>query len=229
MDDTIYELIDKYLKREMSAGESLNFEQEALNNPELRREIELTYRIKRSLIDRQQKLYKTSHWESRRRYKLAGFATIMSVAAVLAIGLFLIKPTLDTDMDNNVVAVANVNTARKLTEESEEAIAYAKKSISEGKDEIAIAEVTRLEEERVIPTLNDISDGQFIMSHTLEAKDADLLSRDAYELHWIKIQSLITLGKSEEAINDLENFVLIEGIYQHSADSLLTLIKQNIK
>ena len=51
MDERNYELIDRYLRKEMSPEESLNFEQEALNNPELRKEVELTYRIKRSLTD----------------------------------------------------------------------------------------------------------------------------------------------------------------------------------
>ena len=45
MDERNFELIDKYLRREMTPEERLNFEQEALNNPELRRETELTYRI----------------------------------------------------------------------------------------------------------------------------------------------------------------------------------------
>lgn len=66
MDERIFDLIDKYLRKEMSPEESLNFEQDALNNPELRKEIELTYRIKRSLTDRQQKLHKTTQWERKK-------------------------------------------------------------------------------------------------------------------------------------------------------------------
>ena len=68
MEEKHFELIDKYLRKEMSPEESLNFEQEALNNPELRKEIELTYRIKRSLTDRKQKLYKTAQWERKKKY-----------------------------------------------------------------------------------------------------------------------------------------------------------------
>lgn len=225
MDERNYEFIDKYLRKEMSPEESLIFEQEALNNPELRKEIELTYRIKRSLTDRQQKLHKTAQWESKKKYRIARYATITSVAAMLIVGFFLTKPVIENGSSNNSVASATIESPEVLKEKSGEAIVSVQRSISEGKEEIAIAEITKLEKQNVIPTLNEVSGGRYIMSHTLESEDAEILSKDAYELHWLKIQSLITIGKKTEAMEMLKSFVTVEGKYKVTADSLLNSMK----
>lgn len=55
----------------------------------------------------------------------------------------------------------------------------------------------------------------------MEVEDANVLSKNAYELHWLKIQSLITIGKKEEAIQLLMYFIQIEGIHKAAADSIL--------
>lgn len=226
MDERNFELIDKYLRREMTPEERLNFEQEALNNPELRRETELTYRIKRSLADRQRKLHRTAHCEIKKKYKIVGAATAASIAAVLAVGFFLTKPAQNTEVSSEIIAAnTSVDAPETLKKKSEEAIVTVKKSISEGKEEVAIAEVTKLEDENIIPTLSDISAGKFVVSHHMEVEDADVLSKDAYELHWLKIRSLIAIGKKEEAIQLLMSFVQIEGIHKAAADSLLQKMK----
>ena len=225
MDERNYELIDKYLRKEMSPEESLNFEQEALNNPELRKEVELTYRIKRSLADRQQKLQKTAQWERKRIYGIARYATLTSVAALLVAGFFLLKPAIESGTSENMVASATIESPEILKEKSGEAIVSVQRSISEGNAETAIAEVTKLEEQNVIPTLDDVSAGRFLMSHTLDPEDVDILSKDAYELHWLKIQSLITIGKKAEALELLKSFVTVDGKYKATADSLLNSMK----
>ncbi|MGN0234062.1 MAG: hypothetical protein ACI4B5_06555 [Bacteroidaceae bacterium] len=221
MEDRMHERIDRYLRKEMSGEESLLFEQEALNNPDLRREIELTYRIKRRLADRQHKLFRTAHWERKRRIKHVCFVTMTSVAAILVVGFFLNRPVTGTSEMSELLASANVSTSQEMKKMGEEAVVSVKQSISQGKEEVAIAEVTRLEKQDVIPTLNEVSDGKFIMNHTLESADADALCRDAYELHWLRIKSLITIGKTEQAVDLLRRFVLVEGKYRVAADSLL--------
>lgn len=226
MDERNYELIDKYLRKEMSPEESLNFEQEALNNPELRKEIELTYRIKRSLTDRKQKLHKTAQWERKKKHRIALYATMSSVAAMIIVGFFLTKHVIENAASDNLVASTTIESPEILKEKSGEAIVSVQRSISEGKEEVAIAEVTKLEEQKVIPSLNEISEGRYIMSHTLESEDADILSKDAYELHWLKIQSLITIGKKAEAMELLKSFVTVDGKYKATADSLLNIMKQ---
>ena len=123
MDERNYELIDKYLRKEMSPEESLNFEQEALNNPELRKEIELTYRIKRSLTDRKQKLHKTAQWERKKKYSIVRYATaITSVAAMLVVGFFLTKPVIENAASDNLVASTTIESPEILKEKSGEAI-----------------------------------------------------------------------------------------------------------
>lgn len=222
MDERIYEQIDKYLRKEMTPEESLNFEQEALNNPELRKEIELTYRIKRSLIDRKEKLRKTAQWERKSKFKIASFATISSIAAMLVVGFFITKPALEVpDTNGNLIASASIESPNDLKEIRESAIVTVKKSISKGMEEEAIAEVNRLEEKNVIPTLNEISEGRFVMSNSMGSEDAEILSRDAYELHWLKIQSLLAIGQKAEAKEQLKSFIQIEGKYKATADSLL--------
>ena len=78
-----------------------------------------------------------------------------------------------------------------------------------------------MEDENIIPTLSDVSAGKFVVSQPMETEDADVLSKDAYELHWLKIQSLIAIGKKEEAIQLLMSFIQIEGKYKATADSIL--------
>ena len=97
--------------------------------------------------------------------------------------------------------------------------------MSEGKAEAAIAEVTKLEDKKIIPTLSDVSAGKLVVSQPMEVEDADVLSQDAYELHWLKIRSLIAIGKKEEAIQLLMSFVQIEGKYKAAADSILLKMK----
>lgn len=226
MDERNFELIDKYLRKEMTPEERLNFELEALNNPELRRETELTDRIKRSLADRQRKLHKTARCEIKKKYKIVGIASVASIAMILAIWFFFSKPTQNTNVKNELtVSTATVNSPETLKKKSEEAIVTVKKYISEGKAEAAIAEVTKLEDENIIPTLSDASAGKFVVSQPMETEDADVLSKDAYELHWLKIQSLIAIGKKEEAIQLLMSFIQIEGKYKATADSILLKMK----
>lgn len=225
MDERYFELIDRYLRKEMPAEESLNFEQEALNNPELRKEVELTYRIKRRLTDRKQKLYKTAQWERKKKYRIVRYSAITSVAAMLIVGFFLAKPEIENVSSDNLVASSTIESPEILKGKSEKAIVSVQRFISEGKEDIAIAEVTKLEEQNVIPTLNEVSAGRYVMSHTLDSDDVDVLSKDAYELHWLKIQSLITIGKKAEAMELLKSFVTVEGKFKATADSLLSSMK----
>lgn len=226
MDERNFERIDRYLRKEMSPEESLNFEQDALNDSELRKETELTYRIKRSLTDRQQKLHKTAHWERKKKYKAVSFASVASIAAVLVVGFIMTKPIIEQNNNNEFVASAEIETAPEiLQEKSREAVASVRKSISEGRANEAIAEVTSLEEQNVIPSLPDVADGRLMMSNNLESENVTALSIEAYELHWLKIQSLINVGKSTEAYELLKSFVKVEGKYKALADSLLNEFK----
>ena len=57
---------------------------------------------------------------------------------------------------------------------------------------------------------------------TDEKMDENQLQMKAYELYWLKICSLIRMGKKDEAIALLKDFIKIKGTYQEQADSLLS-------
>ena len=226
MDEFYTERIDRYLRGEMSREERLLFEQEALNTPELRKEIELSYLIKRSLIDRKNKLHITSQWEKKKRNRVINFAMISSIAAVLVVGFLFLRPSGDTviSVNNDFVSSVEDDNQEQFSVTSRQAVAQVKKSISEGKEEEAVATINQLESGKIIPTVGNISEMN-LMSHTKGTDDKSTFAQDVYELHWIKICSLIKIGRKDEAKKALDSFVLLEGIYQEKADSLLKILK----
>lgn len=234
MDDFFDDRIDKYLKGEMSAKESLLFEQEALNNSELRKEIELRYLIKRSLIDRQRKLHTTGQWESKKRNRLVKFATFFSIAAILVAAFLFIRPESSVDFLYNNTLVASVESDNQeqsshqnqpacttVNIKSSQVVAQVKKTISEGREEDAVATINQLERENVILTVSNITDRCLMTNQTMASEDVDLLNKNSYELQWLKILSLINIGRKKEAIASLKGFIIIDGIHQEKADSLL--------
>lgn len=223
MDEKNLDWIDRYLRKEMSPEESLNFEQEALNDSELLEEVDLSYRVKRSLADRQQKLYVTSKWANRQRNRIIQFSSIISIAAMLLIGLFIWFPLEEGQKDEPLLAVVDDASDESIQIESKQIIRSVKKSIEEGEEEKAIEKVEQLEQMRVIPTLDAVSAGGVIVGNLLanERNDTLTLYEDAYELHWLKICALVKMGKKEEVKEKLASFILIEGKYKQKADSLL--------
>lgn len=223
MDEKNLDRIDRYLRKEMSPEESLNFEQEALNDSELLEEVDLSYRVKRSLADRQQKLYVISKWANRQRNRIIQFSSIISIAAMLLIGLFIWFPLEEGQKDEPLLAVVDDASDESVQIESKQIIRSVKKSIEEGEEEKAIEKVEQLEQMRVIPTLDAVSAGGVIVGNLLanERNDTLTLYEDAYELHWLKICALVKMGKKEEVKEKLASFILIEGKYKQKADSLL--------
>ena len=47
------------------------------------------------------------------------------------------------------------------------------------------------------------------------------LKVEVYELYWMKIRSLLRMGKKDEAFVLLKQFVNLEGVHKTQADSLL--------
>lgn len=222
MDDIYADKIDRYLRGEMTGEESLLFEQEALNNSDLRKEIELTYLIKRSLIDRKNKLYATSYWEKKKRNRLIRFTAISSIAAVLVVGILFFHRSVDVGTSTNTDLVASVENENQIPVcvTSSKVMEQVKKSIKEGREEEAVVTINQLESEKKIPAVINISEMN-MMSNTKASEEDNTFAKDAYELHWIKICSLIKIGRKDEAKKALESYVLLEGIYQEKADSLL--------
>ena len=99
-------------------------------------------------------------------------------------------------------------------------------------DKEVVDMVDDLENEKDIPSVTEmeyaIADGAMAQAakfmnakKTDEKMDEQLLQMKAYELYWLKICSLIRMGKRDEAIALLKDFTKIKGTYQEQADSLL--------
>lgn len=225
MDERNLERIDRYLRNEMTKDERLGFEQEVLNDSVLRDEVELTCRIRRSLADRQRKLYKTGQWQRKGKSRTVGGAAMLSAAAMLVAAFLICRPEQTETGKDGLLAAVESRHAETVGGRSEQAVRSVRKSMEEGREEAAIEEVNDLEQHNIIPTLGDMSVGKFMTTGTETSAEAEAVCKDAYELHWLKICSLIRLGKNKEAIEALRSFVSIEGTHKKQADSLLQTLK----
>ena len=224
MDERISERIDRYLRKEMSADESVRFEQDTLDNRDLRKEIELTCIIKRGIINRHQKLRRIRYWERKRRNRFTLFTVATSAVAILIVGFFVLHPRQQLPFENTGTSTEKTH-AKNTFEKNEQNIQYVKESIEERNDYEIIAVVDSLEQNRIISSINDISGNKLLTNSTMPQKDIQTLDNDSYELHWYKICSLIKIGRTEEAKVCLLNFITINGKYKNTADSLLQTLK----
>jgi len=207
----------------MSDDESLDFEQDVLNDNNLLKEVELTYRLKRGLASRQQKLYKTTEWRYKKRNRIIRFSAVVSVAAVFMFGLFIMYPGKDA-VDEELLAEKEISVSEKNLQEAGAAVGTIRKSIAEGRDKEAVDIIGDMEKNNVIPALSDVSCAHFVVNGDLSDVEADSLIREAYELHWLKICSLIKIGRKDEAKGLLKMFVSIKGQYKEKADSVLQML-----
>lgn len=226
MNESNQDRIDRFLRREMSSKESLYFEQEALNNPELRQEIEMTYRIKRRLGDRKNKLHTTAQWEHRRRNNIIKLSSISSIAAAVVVGFFIWRNTPEQNTTGLSLLASNEPTTVEVQSVAKARLSSVKHSVDEGRTEEAIKTINNMEEKHEILSVNEVIDRQQLMLSKDDVSKSDIITVDSYECHWIKINSLIKLGQYSEAIECLEKFVLIDSKYKVQADSLLINLKQ---
>ena len=228
MEEKYNDLIDRYLRNEMSREEKLDFEQQVLNNEQLKSELELTCRIKHRLADRQQKLRKTNEWKRRSMKGYIYMGAVTSIAASLAIA-FLVWPASHHSLEGpSVEAIAMAPSSAPTEEQAivhvEEATKKARANVKKGKDKEVIESVNELESRQFIPQVGQISEIK-LMSATVDTQERDTLLSNAYELYWMKIQSLLRTGKKAEAKTLLQEFSSIEGRYKEQADSLLNTLE----
>lgn len=227
MDERIQDRIDRYLRNEMSSGESLSFEQEALNNDELRKELGLSLLVRKSLASRQQKLDAINRWKHHGKARLTSIVSITSIAALFVIGFVVLKPT-NSSSPNKEILAQNKTSETLSAIEKQEKVEKAMKSVRNKTDDKEIVEtIEKLEKQNEIPTISEVSDAQYMSSkqqkENIEEKN---LKVEAYELHWMKICSLLRIGKKEEALALLKQFVTLEGCHKAQADSLLKEIEK---
>lgn len=227
MDEKIQDRIDKYLRKEMSQEESLNFEQEALNNDELRKELGFSLLVKKSLAGRQQKLGMVARWKHRGKARITSIVSITSIAALLIIGFVIQKPNGDTTSSKGMIAQNNGKEMLSTKEKQKKVTEVMKTVRHQTNDKEIVETIEKLEEQNDIPTISEVSDAQYMSCRQQDKNNENVnLNVEIYELHWMKIRSLLRMGKKDEALDLLRQFVNLEGCHKAQADSLLKEIEK---
>lgn len=147
---------------------------------------------------------------------------ITSIAALLVIGVVVLKPTNSSTLNKEMVA-QNKASETLATIEKQEKVAETMKNVRNKTNDKEIVEtIEELEKQNDIPTISDVSDAQYMSSKQQKESNEDInLNIKVYELYWMKIRSLLRMGRKEEALTLLKQFVLLEGSHKVQADSIL--------
>lgn len=221
MDERINDKIDRYLRKEMSSEETLLFEQEILNDEELRKEGEVSILIRKSLAGRAEKLRTMNRWKNRRKNRIIKSTSIASIAAVFVIGFFFFKPTATSTDSHRMVAVETKSKSKHLETPRNE-VNRVKEKVRDAKNDKEVVEaIDELDKRSDIPSISMDISGNYMSHETTDTEEERNLKLDIYELQWKKITTLIRMGKNKEAFYLLKQFVTIQGKYQEQADSIL--------
>lgn len=223
MDEKLHYQIDSYVRNEMTQDERIAFEQEALNDENLRREIALTMLIKKLLGDRKRKLMMIKGWKAKKRARVIKAVSVASIAAVAMLAIAVIRPDDAPVLSHEVVAQQPKPAPTSDMEKQKKVSEAMTKVRQKGNDKEVVDMVDDLENGKDIPSVIEMQAAKFLnVKTTDENMDEHQLQMKAYELYWLKICSLIRMGKKDEAIALLKDFIKIKGTYQEQADSLLS-------
>lgn len=223
MDEKLHYQIDSYVRNEMTQDERLAFEQEALNDENLRREIALTMLIKKLLGDRKRKLMMIKGWKAKKRARVIKAVSVASIAAVAMLAIAVIRPDDAPVLSHEVVAQQPKPAPTSDMEKQKKVSEAMTKVRQKGNDKEVVDMVDDLENGKDIPSVIEMQAAKFLnVKKSDENMDEHQLQMKAYELYWLKICSLIRMGKKDEAIALLKDFIKIKGTYQEQADSLLS-------
>lgn len=222
MDEITLQRIDKYLRKEMSSTEKIYFEQEMLNNEELRKEVEVTFLLKKSLDDRQRKLLQVKRWTNKKRNLSLKILSVVSVAAILILVFIINIPETKQHAVHGVVA-KNEKVVR-TQQKAQKVIQSMRHSMEKGNDSEAMRALDDWETSPEKNTMNQLTCNDSL-AVVLSQSEKETLKKDIYELQWLKICLLVKQGEKKEVLTLLETFVNIEGRYKENADSLLKSLK----
>lgn len=226
MDERINDKIDRYLRKEMSYEETLLFEQEILNDEELRKEVEVSILIRKSLAGRAEKLRIMNRWRKRRKNRIIKSSFVVSIAAVFVIGFFIFKP-IETSTDSHRIVAVQTKSKSKHYETPRNEVNKVKEKVRDAKNDKEVVEaIDELEKRSDIPSISMDISGNYMSHEMTDTEEERNLKLDIYELQWKKITSLIRMGKNKEAVSLLKHFVNIQGKYQEQADSILNELKK---
>lgn len=226
MDERINDKIDRYLQKEMSSEETLLFEQEILNDEELRKEVEVSILIRKSLASRAEKLRTMNRWKNRRKNRIIKSTSIVTIAAIFVVGFILFKPTTTSTDSHKMVAVQTKSKSKHLVIPRNE-VNRVKEKVRDAKNDKEVVEaIDELDKRSDIPSISMDISGNYMSHETTDTEEERNLKLDIYELQWKKITTLIRMGKNKEAVSLLKHFVTIQGKYQEQADSILDELKK---
>ncbi|WP_297262196.1 hypothetical protein [uncultured Prevotella sp.] len=225
MDERINDKIDRYLRKEMSSEETLLFEQEILNDEELRKEVEVSILIRKSLAGCAEKLRTMNRWRNRKKNRIIKSSFVVSIAAIFVVGFFLFK-SIETSTDSHKMVAVQTKSKSKHLETPRNEVNRVKEKVRYAKNDKEVVEaVDELDKCSDIPSFSMDISGNYMSHETTDTEEERNLMLDIYELQWKKITSLLRMGKYKEAVSLLKQFVTIQGKYQEQADSILDELK----
>ena len=224
MKDSMQDLIDRYVRGEMSVEEKASFEKHILEDDELRKQLEYTMKVSEAIKDRSEKLEKIRRWNSeenntKKSVKFYNTFTgkivygLLSIAAIVAVVLYFNRcpsmPELDVQHYECYRGCADVTKIVQLIENEKYSdalnlIENTEKEYMTEKDSIS----------KLIPTASLESLNR--MEYELTANKAD-----SDEIQWLKVYAYIGLKRYKDARELLRNISETIGIYTEKADSLL--------
>ena len=210
MDNMVQDRIDSYIRGEMIATERSVFASELSSDPELRKEFELTRNIANSISDRAKKKEQIQAWKKKKTsYKTIYISSaITSIAAMLVVGFFLFRNTLDSSTPN---IMGNFVSSYRYTTYSEISMLIEKEDYTR-----ALAYIEKAESSSV--NTNSSMENQIMANN-------DSISTNLYELKWLKAQVLVGLDRIDEAKSLLNEIMNIEGKFYNDIDSLLNKLQ----
>lgn len=104
MDYNTQDRIDAYIRGEMNASERASFSKDLSQDNELRKDYEFTRNVANSISDRERKKRQIREWNRNGHKTVYMYSTIMSIAAMLVVGLFLFN---NISKDNTIIPQDN--------------------------------------------------------------------------------------------------------------------------
>lgn len=223
--------IDSYLLSKMTKEESSAFEAQLKQDAELKEQFHFTKSVKHAISSRNEKIKLIEDWEmqylKRKESATKKFPKILSfknvywvsgIAAVLIVGFFVwtnndfIEESNGIISQNNIVVRSDSNYDSIITELNNKEYSKALATIDYEEKHLKIDEM-------------EVSKSSQIIDEEELLYNKEVLRLRKEELLWFKIQALLGLNKTEEAIKNINVLRSSEGMYKNQADSLYNIIK----
>lgn len=237
--------IDAYLRGEMTHDERRSFESDIKSDANLLNEYLETKAISNALADRQKKLSQMAEWDSEEKLKirterhkriLRRCTLWTSVAACVAIGFFVVKPTILSTKSIDTFVMPNFAQVEPKNEHNSGIDVLD--SLINGRDydnALAFADLLIDENRQRLNQINSahtLKDSEYEIYKYNESDSVSSIESDIhviyeqrlYMIEWRRINLLLALGKEDECKREIIEFIKKDGIYKLQADSLLNSI-----